>query len=79
MEYRYYLILKKTREFVVIAMPSTKDINVALLRYNAPVYMELDIHTYFSYIYKFYDGQEQYWENSGHKPRSSDTTTTMCH
>lgn len=67
MEYKYYLILKKDRSFVVLAVPSEVDVNLVLLRYNAPDYIELDVHTYFSYIYRYYGSVEQYWKKPGRK------------
>lgn len=62
-KYRYFLILKKTREFKVIAIADDKDPNIMKIRYNAPILIELSVHDYFSYIYKFYEGNEQYWNN----------------
>lgn len=79
MDYKYYLILKKDRQFKVLATSTDVDVNYILLRYNASKYIELDVHTYFSYIYAFYAGNEQYFHKPGCKKVTSDTTTTMCH
>ena len=60
-DYRYFLVLKKNREFKVVAIDKNKDPNIMLIRYNAAILLELTIHEYFDYTYKFYDGNLQYF------------------
>lgn len=61
-DYRYFLVLKETREFKVMALESHKDPNAMKIKYNAPILVELTIHEYFEYIYKFYGGNLQYFK-----------------
>lgn len=60
-KYRYFLILKQNREFVIFALERTKDVYAIKLRYNAPVCIELTIHEYFEYSYIYYENHFQYW------------------
>lgn len=56
-ETHYYIIFMKFRKFKVIE--SKHDLGFIQLRHDSKLVYEIDVRTYYKFIYEYYSGNEQ--------------------